>query len=242
MSNLLFDTHCHLDLLENFDSVYNELDTHGIYTIAVTNLPILYEKLLIKLNSKYVKPALGMHPELIGKYIKYKNKMWELLPNAKYIGEVGLDYTMARGTKEIQVDFFNELIERCNHLGGKVLTIHSRGSHSNVVEIIGNDFNGKFILHWYSGSKSSLVKAIDNGAYFSINYAMLNSENGKKVIDLIPSDRLLLETDAPFIKINNSNYKPSDLSIIVKKLAEHRAFEITEMKEILFNNFRHIVS
>src|SRR5690606_17737867 len=128
-----------------------------------------------KLDSKYIKPALGFHTELIEQYKKFIPQMWELLPDARYIGEVGLDYKVAVGSKSIQKDFFESLIERCNILGGKLLTIHNRNSVDDVLSIIGEDFNGKFILHWYSGNLINLDKAIYNGAYFSINYAMLNS-------------------------------------------------------------------
>lgn len=241
MNNFLFDTHCHLDLLQDFDIVCNELNSKGIYTIAVTNLPILYEKLSLKLNSKYIKPALGLHPELIGKYNNYIPKMWELLPQAKYIGEVGLDFTIAKDSKDIQLKFFKELIERCNHLGGKILTVHSRGAHSNVVDIIGNDFNSKYILHWYSGSKSSLLKALDNGAYFSINYAMLNSDSGRKIIDLIPNNRILIETDSPFVKFKNRNFSPIDVSIIFEKLAEFRNLKIETLQNNLCDNLRTLL-
>lgn len=242
MNKYLFDTHSHLDLLENFDLAVKEIEEKKIYTIAVTNLPVLYEKLSKKINSKYIKPALGFHPELIGQYQKYIPDMWRLLPDARYIGEVGLDYNVGISSKQIQISFFEELIERCNDLGNKILTIHSRSSAEDVVSIIGNNFNSKFILHWYSGSLTTLNKAIYNNAYFSINYAMVNSENGKRIIANIPINRLLLESDAPFVMYDkNVFFKTTDIEIIVRKLSIQKQIELEEMKLILWSNFKSIL-
>lgn len=242
MSNFLFDTHSHLDLLKSFDYTVQEIEKKKIYTIAVTNLPVLYEKLTSKINSKYIKPALGFHPELIDQYQKYIPEMWKLLPNAKYIGEVGLDFKVALKSKAIQISFFEELIKRCDEYGGKVLTIHSRASSEEVISIIGNEFNCKYIMHWYSGNLTTLNKAISNGAYFSINYAMINSEKGKKIIYNIPNDRLLLESDAPFVMLNkNTFFSTLDVEKIIVRLADFKNLDIEEMRSILWSNFKSIL-
>ncbi len=242
MNNILFDTHSHIDLLKDFDETIVKIEDKKIYTIAVTNLPPLYTKLNSRLNSKYIKPALGFHPELIEQYQKYIPEMWDLLPKAKYIGEIGLDFKIASNSKKLQINFFEELIFRCNDLGKKILTIHSRGSADEVVSIIGDRFNGKYILHWYSGRIITMNKAILNGAYFSVNYAMFNSESGKKIIKNIPDNRLLIESDAPFIKLNKNKYfNTTDIEKIIIKLAEIRNISIDDMSIILSNNFKNIL-
>ncbi len=114
MNKHLHDTHFHLDLFnENFISVAKKIEKEKIYTIAVTNLPPLYNELIKKLkdNYKYIRPSLGFHPELIGEYHNLIPKMWELLPQAKYIGEVGLDYKTGNSFKTKQIIFFETLIE-----------------------------------------------------------------------------------------------------------------------------------
>jgi len=228
--------------MNDFNETVKKIEEKKIYTIAVTNLPPLYKKLNSKLNSKYIKPALGFHPELIDQYQKYIPEMWELLPYSKYIGEVGLDFKVSSKSKIIQIKFFEELIKRCNALGGKILTIHSRSSADEIISIIGNKFNGQYIMHWYSGNLTTLNKAILNGAYFSINYAMVNSEIGKKIIDNIPNNKLLLESDAPFILLdNNTFFNTTDIEKIVIKLSKHKKIEIEEMKTILWSNFKSIL-
>lgn len=241
MNDFLFDTHCHLDLLNSFDYTVEEIEKKKIYTIAVTNLPILYEKLSNKINSKYIKPALGFHPELIEQYQKYIPEMWKLLPQARYIGEVGLDFKVGKDSKVLQTKFFEELILRCNNLGGKILTVHSRGSANEVISIIGNEFNSSYILHWYSGSIKYLNTALSNGAYFSINYAMVTSSSGQKIIENIPNERLLLESDSPFILIDKKPFSTLEIDKVVIKLATIKNISFEDMRSILYYNFKEIL-
>lgn len=242
MINFLFDTHAHLDLSTNFNEEVNSIEKLKIYTIAVTNLPPLYIKFKSRVESKYIKPALGFHPELIEKYQKYIPQMWSLLYEAKYIGEVGLDYKAAINSKAIQLSFFESLIHKCNDLGGKILTIHSRNSVDDVLSIIGGGFNSKFILHWYSGNLKNIDVAVANGAYFSINNAMFNSNNGLKIINHIPTDRLLLESDYPFVMNKNKTpFRVTDISETINNLAKLRNKDYDEMLKILNTNFRKIL-
>lgn len=241
MANL-YDTHFHLDLQRKRSEVLIEIETSKVYTIAVTNLPPLYEKLNKEINSEFVRVALGFHPELIKQYQKYIPDMWKLLPNAKYIGEVGIDLKTGKDYKNLQISFFEELIYKCNALGGKILSVHSRSAASEVVSIIGNNFNGKVILHWYSGTKKIQEKALAAGCYFSVNYSMLNSESGRKIISNINHDRLLLETDSPFTSIDNRVFAPKDINYIIDDLARIKNLNHTEMKNILWRNFVTLIS
>jgi TatD DNase family protein len=238
----LYDTHFHLDLQKSRSDILEEIEINSIYTIAVTNLPSLYEKLSNEVNSKFVKVALGFHPELIGKYQKYIPDMWRLLPNAKYIGEVGIDLKTGKESKNLQLSFFGELINKCNILGNKVLSVHSRAAAAEVISIIGDNFNGKIILHWYSGTKQNQEQAIRNGYYFSINYAMLNSDSGRKIINMIPDDKILIETDSPFTSINGHVYRPSEIGKITEGIALIKNTSTEIIQNILWNNFKTMIT
>lgn len=194
----LFDTHFHLDLQKDRNSAIKEIEENGIYTIAVTNLPDLYRRERYEIASKYIRFALGFHPELIGKYKDQIQLMWDLLPTAKYIGEVGLDFSDT--TFKLEQDFFFEkLIDKCADDEHKIITIHSRRSASKVIDLIGTGFKFKPILHWFTGNKSELIAAVNAGFYFSLNIAMMRSAKFLKLLPLIPHDKILLETDSPFI-------------------------------------------
>ncbi len=238
----LYDTHFHLDLQKSRSDILEEIEINSIYTIAVTNLPSLYEKLSNEVNSKFVRVALGFHPELIGQYQKYIPDMWRLLPHAKYIGEVGIDLKTGKESKNLQLSFFDELINKCNSLGNKVLSVHSRAAAPEVISIIGDNFNGKIILHWYSGTRQKQEHAIRNGYYFSINYAMLNSDSGRKIINMIPDDKILIETDSPFTSINGHVFRPSEIRKITEGIALIKKTPTEIIQNILWNNFKTMIT
>ena len=203
----LFDTHFHLDLHKNRTSVIQALEEKQIYTIAVTNLPDLYRKESVEFASKYIRFALGFHPELVHQYKAQIPLMWDLLPEVRYVGEVGLDLVDKTYERE-QLAFFNELVERCRYDSKKIFTIHSRRAVCKVLDIIGDNYRFKSILHWFSGSKSELEKAVDRGCLFSVNGMMIKSKRFMDMLPLIPPNRILLETDSPFTdyKFDHANH------------------------------------
>lgn len=232
MIEQLYDTHFHLDLQKDRAKTIREIEEYQIYTIAVTNLPDLYRKESGEIVSKYIRFALGFHPELIHQYKKQIPLMWKLLPEARYIGEVGLDFVDVTHKNE-QLVFFSELIERCRYDNNKIITIHSRLAVRQVLDIIGDNFRFKPILHWFTGSKKELLNAIEKGFYFSVNKSMMNTKKFQSMLALIPKERLLLETDSPFISFPYSHH--DTLNKICQLIKE-------EKEDVnMWNNFKSIL-
>lgn len=197
---MLFDTHFHLDLVKDPLITAQQIERQQIYTIAVTNLPAVFshtEQLCAGL--KFVRPALGYHPELAARHFDQLGVFAELLDRTKYIGEVGLD-NLKKTPQDYQVQkrIFEQIVALCAAKADKILTVHSRRAVTDVLAIIGKGFPGKVILHWFSGSLKEMELALAHGCYFSINLNMLQSQKGKELIKALPSDRILLETDGPF--------------------------------------------
>lgn len=228
----LFDTHFHLDLQKDRAAAIRHIEEQRIYTIAVTNLPDLYRKEKTEVASKYIRYALGFHPELVHQFPSQIPLMWELLPEARYIGEVGLDFVDASFRKE-QEAFFYELVERCRYDRSKIITIHSRKAVKQVLDIVGTNFRFKPILHWFSGSKDELIKAIEASFYISVNSAMVKSIKFQDLLSLIPSERLLLETDSPFTNLRCSH---SETLKYVKDFLERQKDSIS-----LWENFKRVL-
>ena len=195
----LYDTHFHLDLQKDKQSAINEIVRNQIYAIAVTNLPDLYQREVSLYEQQYIRVALGFHPELIHDYSHQIKLFWELLPRARYIGEVGLDFTDKVYSTE-QLSFFSELVDRCRR-ENIILSIHSRKAVTEVLDIIGDNFKFKPILHWFTGSIKELEIACQRGFYFSVNSNMVQTKKFQQMIKIIPKERLLLETDSPFNSI-----------------------------------------
>ena len=146
--------------------------------------------------------------------------MWELLFDARYIGEVGLDFVDVTHKNE-QLAFFSELIERCRYDSNKIITIHSRKAVRQVLDIIGDNFRFKPILHWFTGSKEELLNAIEKGFYFSINKSMMNTKKFQSMLALIPKERLLFETDSPFISSPYSHHETlAKINLLIKENKE----------------------
>lgn len=228
----LFDTHFHLDLQKDQTSAIREIEEHQIYTIAVTNLPDLYRKESGEIASKYIRFALGFHPELVHQYKSQIPLMWELLSEARYIGEVGLDFVNLTHKNE-QLAFFSELIERCRYDNSKIITIHSRRAVRQVLNIIGDRFRFKPILHWFTGNKEELLDAVEKGFYFSVNKSMMNTKKFQSILPFIPKQRLLFETDSPFISFSYSHH---ETLIKLKQLIMDEKEDVN-----MWNNFKIVL-
>lgn len=242
----LIDFHCHLDLYSNFEQVVRECESRKIFTLAVTTTPRAWPKNLeLSKNTIYVRAALGLHPQLITNDISELN-IWEnYFPNAKYIGEVGLDasprfYPYFKKQQEV----FNKILQNCSQTGGKILSVHSVRCVPKVLEAIvnnGTHLNNKIVLHWFTGSLSDARKAIELGCFFSINSTMINSEKGRKILSLIPEDRLLTETDGPFVYYNGMLQHPWDVTNTVDLLALFYKKNREEILKLLLRNLRRIL-
>lgn len=241
---MFFDTHLHLDLFSKPKEIIKAIDSQKYYSIAVTNLPQVFmnTKKLCE-GSKYVRPALGYHPELAHKFNNQFELFCELLNETRYIGEIGIDNL--RKTAEdfnSQRQIFEKIIRACAEKKEKILTIHSRRAEKEVISIIGNRFPGKIILHWYSGSISDLEKAVSFGFYFSINYAMTQSKNGINIIKNIPADRLLLESDSPFVGVDKHSIIPLNMQPTISEISTIKQISILELIKILNQNFKTLLS
>jgi TatD DNase family protein len=240
---LKHDVHIHLDLFQDINSLLSDIDSEQIYSIAVTNHPAVYDKLVSTVTSPYIRVALGLHPELVYKYKEHIPLFWERLDSTKYIGEVGLDFKSSPDLdKVVQLDFFMELVERCGSVGGKILSIHSRFAEKEVISILDRYSNNTYILHWFCGTILLMNSASDIGCYFSINYSMLNSDRVLKMIKSMPINRLLVESDSPFVMIKGSPYNPSIHDLIVDRLALILSIDKHDLEIILSENFRSMLT
>lgn len=235
MKEFLFDTHFHLDLIKDHAVTIEAINRNEIYTIAVTNLPDLYRK-EVKSDSKYIKHALGFHPELVSQYVNQKTLMWDLIPCARYIGEVGLDFSNGRSPE--QISFFEELIEKIRH-EKKIVTLHSRCAVEAILSIIGSDFTFIPILHWYSGNMRDLSIALSRGFYISVNHKMINTHKFASLAMAIPLDRLLLETDLPFS--DNGMTQKEALSFVIVQLSRLYRIDKLAMEMQLKENFQKLL-
>lgn len=238
------DTHCHLDLYKNYKTVVLDSLKHKTFVVTVTNIPSVFEHeyTLFKKDAN-VTVALGFHPQLVKSHEHQIELFISLLPKVKFIGEIGLDYQDNKeSVREKQRKVFKRIIYETAKHSNKIISVHSRNSTDDVISIIGKDYPGNIILHWYSGSIKTLERAINNGYYFSVNPSMTKTQKGQAIIKSIPLERLLTETDGPFLKVNGSIVNPPDVESVIIYLSSVHKKPMEAVKKIVKNNFLKIAN
>lgn len=246
MTSWLIDTHCHLDLVTNIQFKYQEEDALPIKTISVTNAPSFFEpnQRLFK-DANNVRIAIGMHPELVSQFSSELVLFENVLQQTRYVGEIGLD-----GSERFKPSFnqqhvvFKEIVRLCAESGDKILTVHTRKAEKEAIQILRNNLsesNCKVILHWFTGNTEALKDGIKAGFYFSVNHKMMSTQKGQELVKNIPRDKLLTESDAPFTLANKMT-RVESLNICIGHMSSVLQIESNELKKILFNNFKAVLS
>ena len=239
----LLDSHCHLDLYPDPAGLARKCEQERIYVLAVTNAPSVFEgtrKLVA--NSKFVRAAVGLHPELAAERQLELPILFEALGSTRYVGEVGLDYRRTtKSDKASQRRVFAAIVERAHLAGDKVLTVHSPGAAQDVLATITDSFNGQVILHWYSDSLSILESAVRSGCFFSINPAMCSGKSFDRFLARIPISHVLTETDGPFVQMQRRPAVPSDVLVVLQALAKHWGVATEDARATVLKNFRTLV-
>lgn len=239
---MIIDTHCHIDMYENPLEVALECENEGIITIGMTNLPSHFEMGQPHLlGFKKVRLALGMHPLFAESHTVEWMKFKKNINKTSYIGEIGLDFSR-KGiqTKSIQIDTFKKILNEIRDKK-KILSLHSRKAEKEVLQYL-KENNIKFaIFHWYSGP-TSLIKEIENaGYYFSVNTSMINTKSGQEILKNISKEKLLTESDGPFIEFKGKIVKSSDIIHIHSYLSKLWNMSMEEVGGLIYGNFKTIL-
>jgi len=239
----MHDAHCHIDLYPDYRRELAAIAARRITTIAVTNTPSVFEMCeRICGGNAFVHAALGLHPELAVEREHELPLLLRLIHRVRFIGEIGLDFTSRDpAVRATQVRIFTAVLAAARAVGGRVLSVHSRRAAAETVAIVGPRFPGAVILHWFSGSASVLGRAVRDGYYFSVNPAMIRSASGQAVIRAVPRERLLLESDGPFVMVDDSPARPSDLRLVVTHVATLWNVDPAEAEQCLDANFASLL-
>jgi len=239
----MIDTHCHIDQYPNPILIARECEKQGIITIGMTNLPSHFElgyKHL--LTFKKVRLALGMHPLLAPFNTNEFSKFESNLHKTSYIGEIGLDYSKeGMPSKEIQTAAFIKILSALKGKN-KLLSLHSRKAEEPVLQLLIDHEIKNAIFHWYSGPLPLIDKIVQAGYFFSVNTAMIKSKNGKEIIKRIPKEKLLTESDGPFIEFGGKAVTPSDIKFVEDYLVKQWNSSNSSISEIINQNFKRIIS
>ena len=255
-----FDTHAHYDD-EKFEEDREEV-LKKIYNAGVTkcinmgcNIDSSKKALEIAKNHEFIYCGVGLHPEEIP---QTEDELWRTILQIKElamenkkttgvqekvvaIGEIGLDYYWKQDNKEMQKKAFIKQIELANELKLPV-SIHTRDAIDDMIAIIRKyklEQNG--VLHCCPFNKELVKHGLENGLYigFGGTSTFKNSKNAEEIVNMVPNNRILIETDSPYLSPEpkrGTKNDSSNLKYVVEKLAEYKNITSEEMAKITFKN------
>lgn len=204
---MIIDTHCHFDMMPHPDQFISDAEKKGTILLGMTNLPSHF-----KMGFPHVKPfknirlALGFHPQAASERFEELSLFDELIDQTSYIGEIGLDFSENfYDSREIQLSALRHILQSLKNKK-KIISVHSRKAEKELLDLLIEYKISNVIFHWYSGPLNLIPQIIDRGYYFSINEAMTQSVNGRKIISAIARDRILTESDAPYNTKNSIEF------------------------------------
>jgi TatD DNase family protein len=243
----LVDFHCHLDLYPNHAEIVAECERAHTFTLAVTTTPRAWPRNNeLAAKTKYVRAALGLHPQLVAERSDEISIWQDHLSESRYVGEVGLDAgPRFYRSLELQKRVFAQVLRSCAEAGDKILTLHSVRAASAVIDMLEAHLlpaKGKAVLHWFTGTLAEARRACELGCYFSINGEMLKKDNHRKLVAGLPRNRILTETDGPFTQAGTRPARPLDVGSTIESLSKLLSVDRDEMVGTVRYNLRQLIS
>ena len=242
------DSHCHIideAFSDDFDEIIKRIEENNIERcMIVCCYDHEYDKAiaLAKKDSRF-DVAVGIHPsdvkklndDIWNKFIEYSNN-----PYVKAIGEIGLDYYWDKDNKDDQKDIFIKQIEIANKLNKPIL-VHSRDAMQDTFDIM-KKYPTKGVMHCYSGSREMAKEFMKLGYYLSLGGPVTykNANEPKEVAKIIDDDKILIETDCPYltpVPFRGKRNEPSYVVYTGKYISELRNVDEDVFKDQLVNNY-----
>ncbi len=245
---MIFETHVHFDdkrFDDDRDEVIKESFTKGITKIVNIGADMKSSKNSVMLSNKYeyVYSTVGVHPHDVKNMTTedlVQMKKWAKNEKVVAIGEIGLDYYYEYSDKETQRKWFIEQLKLAKELDMPVV-IHSRDADNECYEIITKYRPRNAVIHCFSGSKELALKYVEMGYYIGVG-GVVTFKNARKLVEVvksIPLEKILLETDAPYLtpephrgERNSSIY----LEYVAKKIANLKETSLENVENTTFDN------
>ncbi|MGL5207745.1 TatD family hydrolase [Cetobacterium sp.] len=246
----LVDTHCHLDN-EKFDEdrleVIERIKENLEFCVNI-GYDLASSKKSLELAKEYdfIYAVIGVHPIDIAEYSEEVEKELEILgknPKVVAIGEIGLDYHWMTEPKEVQQGRFKRQLELAERLN-KPVVIHTRDAMEDTVNILKEYPNITGVIHCYPGSLETAKQLIDR-FYLGIG-GTLTFKNSKKAVEVvkdIPLDRIVIETDCPYLTpepFRGKRNEPIYVEYVAKKIAEIKEISVEDITKVTTENAKKL--
>jgi len=252
---MLIDSHAHLELDEfdkDLEDVINRARGEGLEAIIVVGINLDDSRQAVELASQYdmLFAAVGVHPHDVKKIqAKTYDGMAELAREKKVVayGEIGLDFFRNRSPKDIQIRRFGEQLELAQTLNLPVI-IHDREAHKETAAML-KSWKGerRGVVHCFSGDYVMAKQCLDFGFYISIPATVTypKAEELRDIVKKIPLNRILVETDCPFLPpqaYRGKRNEPAYVSHVARKIAAIKNVAVGDVELQTTNNARHLFS
>ena len=249
---MLVDSHCHLtydDFSEDFDEMIARAKENGVTTIlnAGNNIGEIAEQIELSEKYPFIYTAVGVHPHNASEYENIKAE--DFIKQSEHkkivaIGECGLDYYYDYSPKDVQIKVFQEQIKAAQE-SGLPLIIHTRDADEDTMEILDKMYKQKPFtgeLHCFSSGKKLAEYALSIGLYLSASGIITFNKSAdlRDIFSEIPLERLLIETDSPFLApfpMRGRRNEPAFVLHTAEKLAQLRGLSLDKIAEITSDNF-----
>ncbi len=250
---MLFDTHAHMDdhaFDEDRAALLADLPNQGIRLLMNPGCSLASSYNTDKLSREYdyIYAAVGSHPDVADEVneevLEEYRKLCKLNPKIKAIGEIGLDYHYEDIPREIQLKAFRMQMALARELGLPVI-VHERDAHEDGMKVVDEFPDVTGVFHCYSGSAEMAKELIKRGWYIGFT-GVLTFKNARKAIEVassIPLDRIVLETDCPYMSpepFRGKRNDPGKLYRMAEKLAEIRGLTLEEIHTITTENGKRL--
>ena len=246
---MLFDTHAHLDdraFDEDRAQLLADLPNQGLALVMNPGCSLESSRNVVKIAAEYdyIYAAVGSHPDVADEVneavIDEYRTLCKLNPKVKAIGEIGLDYHYEDIPRDIQQKAFRMQMELARELQLPVI-VHERDAHEDGMAMIREFPDVTGVFHCYSGSAEMARQLVDKGWYIGFT-GVLTFKNARKAVEVassIPLERIVLETDCPYMSpepFRGKRNDPGKLYRMAEKLAEIRGLSVEEIHAITVEN------
>ena len=253
----LFDSHAHYDdekFNEDRDFIINEIYKSGVTKFVSAGYSLESSKIGIELAKKYnfIYTTSGISPnDIPTTNDELESQLLEIEKIAKSnskvvaIGEIGLDYYWNKDQKELQKYAFKKQIEIANNLNLPIV-IHTRDAIMDTIEILKeNQVKNTGVFHCCPQNRELIKEGLKLGFYISFAgpITFKNSKNADEMINLVPNDRILIETDSPYLApepVRGTRNTPANVKFIAQKIADAKNLSFEEVEKITVENTKRI--
>jgi TatD DNase family protein len=245
---MLIDTHCHLDFPEfdqDRDEVIKRARDRGIDYIINIGSSIAGSRRSLELSKQYdcIYAAIGIHPHEADRYTANDEIAIRQLAKEKKIvaiGEIGLDYYRNYSKAENQKALFKALLKLAKGLN-LPLVIHTRDSQEDTLKALKEAMPIRAVIHCFSGDQDFLKECLLLGFFvsFTCNITYKKADKLRGLVKMIPSERLLIETDAPYLapeEFRGSRNEPAYIRNLAEEIAKIKGVSLEEVARITTNN------